>query len=212
MMLALAENGERIYASNGGAGVCPSCRDEVIPKCGEINIHHWAHKQSDCDTWAEGETEWHAGWKSKFPKDNQEVIVGPHRADVLIDGHVFEFQRSSISSTEIREREEFYTAGGLSFTWVVEAGCFYENLDLRPRDGYVSFRWKWPRKCWWGANERLVFHFSHGEPPGPYPWLFEVRKIYSDTPCGGWGQSLNMEKLCKHFLNPERSKLWKRND
>jgi competence protein CoiA len=49
----------KIAAEPGIKGFCPMCASEMIPKCGEINAHHWAHKAlGDCDTWSDGETAW----------------------------------------------------------------------------------------------------------------------------------------------------------
>ncbi len=75
---------------------------------------HWWHLQeTGCDSWNEGETQWHWAWKSKFPADWQEVLMEvsgeKHIADVPISsGPFIEFQNSSISTKTIREREEFY--------------------------------------------------------------------------------------------------------
>ena len=46
---------------------CPICDSKVIPKCGSINVWHFAHESlKDCDTFSEGETEWHIDWKNEF--------------------------------------------------------------------------------------------------------------------------------------------------
>ena len=72
MKFALS-NDERIEASKGAKGVCPSCGSELIAKCGEIVIHHWAHKKKCDDYWWENETQWHRNWKNKFPDEWQEI-------------------------------------------------------------------------------------------------------------------------------------------
>ena len=38
-------NGERIEAKKGAKGEYPCCGSELIAKCGEVYIHHWAHKK-----------------------------------------------------------------------------------------------------------------------------------------------------------------------
>ncbi|MBK9982077.1 MAG: hypothetical protein IPP15_06550 [Saprospiraceae bacterium] len=69
-------NGIRAEAAKGVKGICPSCESELIPKCGEHRINHWAHKGTrTCDAWWEPETEWHRSWKSNFSDDWQEVIL-----------------------------------------------------------------------------------------------------------------------------------------
>src|SRR3989338_2187743 len=55
---------------------CPICDSKVIPKCGSINVWHFAHESlKDCDTFSEGETEWHIDWKNEFPKEQQEITL-----------------------------------------------------------------------------------------------------------------------------------------
>ncbi len=44
-------NDERIEATKGAKGICPSCGSELIAKCGEIVIHHWSHKKKCDDYW-----------------------------------------------------------------------------------------------------------------------------------------------------------------
>ena len=109
-------------------GFCPSCAKEVIPKCGVIKIHHWAHKGvKDCDSWWEPETEWHRDWKNKFPPEFREVIFTDpksgeiHRADVHTNkGVTIEFQNSPISTEELKSREAFYPM----LIWIVNAKKF----------------------------------------------------------------------------------------
>ena len=121
-------------------------RCDVIAKCGEIVKWHWAHKSRDCDPWSEPESEWHLNWKAMFPPSWQEVVIGPHRADVRTPLCVVEFQKSAISAEEIRKREQFYR----QMVWVVDAadwalmGCdsFEKALPVG------TARWLWPRKTW----------------------------------------------------------------
>ena len=50
-------NGEKEEATKGAKGVCQICDSELIAKCGEVNINHWAHKGNhNCDPWLENET------------------------------------------------------------------------------------------------------------------------------------------------------------
>ena len=116
---------EKAQAVKGSLGFCPDCNNPLIPKCGEINIHHWAHKgERDCDSWAEPETPWHFERKGWLPKEWQEVSIGKHRADIKTPTTVIEFQHSSISPEEIREREAHYE----NMVWVVDTTPFKKNL------------------------------------------------------------------------------------
>lgn len=49
MKYALVNN-NKVEAAKGLKGICPICHESVIPKCGQMKIHHWAHiKQTHCD-------------------------------------------------------------------------------------------------------------------------------------------------------------------
>jgi len=114
IMYAVDSSAQRIPAQKGLRGHCEFCKSEVIAKCGEIYRWHWAHTNTgNCDSWAEGETDWHLYWKGLVPKDNVERVILKdaviHRADILTDdGCVVELQHSPISVEDIRNRESFY--------------------------------------------------------------------------------------------------------
>ena len=70
---------QRIEATPNALGVCPCCGTEMIAKCGNRKVWHWAHKtKQTCDHWWENETQWHRDWKDQFPVEWQEVV---HKAD-----------------------------------------------------------------------------------------------------------------------------------
>ena len=122
MKLALI-NDNKVEASKGAKGLCPNCGSELIAKCGEVKINHWAHKGSrNCDVWWENETEWHRTWKNTFPLEWQEVIQcdkkgEKHIADVKTqEGYELEFQHSYLNPEERRSRNVFYQ----KLVWVVD--------------------------------------------------------------------------------------------
>lgn len=109
-------------ATKGARGICPSCNSELVAKCGEVKVNHWAHKGNrNCDPWWENETDWHRSWKGCFPIDWQEVIHfsesgEKHIADVKTkNGWVLEFQHSFLNPEERRSRNAFYP----KLVWVV---------------------------------------------------------------------------------------------
>jgi hypothetical protein len=121
---------ERLEAQPSLAGKCPGCGAAVIAKCGEVRIHHWAHRGNRiCAYWWEPETEWHRGWKNQYPESWQEVHHTAadgekHIADVKTEfGVVLEFQHSYLKPDERRSREAVYQ----KMVWVV-------NGRRRPRD------------------------------------------------------------------------------
>lgn len=117
-------NNEKLEAEKGLSGICPICQEQVIPKCGQYRINHWAHKSlNHCDKWWESETEWHRNWKDLFPKEWQEVVAyddqtgEKHIADIKTNSNlVVEFQHSNISDEERISRESFYK----KMVWIVD--------------------------------------------------------------------------------------------
>ena len=126
MIFAKNEEGEKVEAIPNTIGFCPSCNERLSAKCGNLKVWHWSHiGRRDCDDWYEPETEWHLDWKRLFGKENCEVVIPPHRADIFGNFNVvIELQRSNISIEEIKKREAFYK----KMIWIVDAHPFVENL------------------------------------------------------------------------------------
>jgi hypothetical protein len=128
---------ERITAVKGLFAKCPICYKPLIAKCGNIQVHHWAHTNLiSCDHYWENETEWHREWKSHFDISMQEVVrhddqTGKkHIADIYNPSKdlVIEFQNSPISLEEMNERELFYKR----LIWVINGakkGIIYTNAS-----------------------------------------------------------------------------------
>ena len=130
-------NGEKTLAARGLVGTCDICNSDMIPKCGNHVVAHWAHKsKQNCDLWYESETEWHIKWKDYFPKEWQEIVVKneqreKHRADVRTErGLVVEVQHSSLNEQDIRVREKFYG----SMIWIVDGSHLSFTKDSNRSD------------------------------------------------------------------------------
>jgi len=156
MIWGIKDN-QRIIASPKDRAICELCKQELIAKCGEIKIWHWAHKSKiECDSWWEPENEWHINWKNEFPKEQQEITIGIHRADIKNSKGVIELQNSSISPEDIFNREEFYR----QMIWLINGEKFAENLEIRQKEEVVTFRWKSPPKSWWFAKKPIYIDLS----------------------------------------------------
>lgn len=163
-MLYGLNNGVKIGAAPNTHAVCQCCNSELIPKCGNINVWHWAHKsKKHCDDWYEPETQWHKDWKNKFPIDCQEVVFKDeftgekHIADVYLPkGLVLEFQNSDISSEEIQQREKFYK----KMIWVLNGDKFYQNLI---HSDHSNFLWKQRKKCWLVSKMPIFISFTNAK-------------------------------------------------
>ena len=188
------QDGNRTMATPAQKADCPTCGSQVISKCGEIKVWHWAHSSLDCDTWSEPESQWHIDWKERFPTDWQEVTIGKHRADVKTPKGVIEFQASSISSYDVRAREDHYQ----NMVWVLKGSNFKENLEFTKQKGYHSFRWKHPRKTWWDAKKPIYIDMGNGI-------MFNIKKIHKGVPCGGWGKYLTVDDFMNTYNRKQRT-------
>lgn len=134
MNFAKDQFGNRIEPFYKGRAICELCEGELYAYgChGRLRSPDWRHKTLlDCDTWSEGETEWHRSWKAHFSKRWCERAMWDrttgegHRADVLCPtGLVLEFQNSHISPNEIEARERFYG----KMLWVVNGADFEDRF------------------------------------------------------------------------------------
>jgi len=200
-MIWAKEGEKRIKATSHAKAKCPICEEEVIAKCGNIMIHHWAHKsKQECDTWA-GETEWHLNWKNHFPEETQEVVLTlgslKHRADVYLRNQgTIEFQSSPLSELDIHNREVFYD----NLTWVLNGQTIGKGICLRKNEGnYVTFRWKHPPKSWWKSRATIYVDLGNNK-------MLEIRKLYDNIPCGGWGYLIEKKDFLERYGGTENVK------
>jgi competence CoiA-like predicted nuclease len=213
-MIWAIQNNQRITANPNQKAICPVCNAEVISKCGSIKVWHWSHLSAeDCDSWSEGETEWHLKWKNEFPKEWQEVVVGKHRADVKTSkGLVIEFQNSSISNYNIQERENYYA----EMIWLLNGETIGNNLNLIDKETYYSFKWKWFPKSWLISKKQIYIDLSYLKNKlfkqiEEYYLaslqkifnkinskdIFLLKKIYDNGT--GWGLLISKEEFLKQF-------------
>lgn len=147
MFVAIDRNENEITideAASRGDYFCKTCFKPVIVKKGQIMVHHFAHARSfKCtDDWNNSGNEgacydvskWHHEWQLLYPKDNTEIILSSgdikHRADVLIDNTVIEFQHSNISSKHFQERTNFYINLGYKVIWLFDFTDEFENNSI----------------------------------------------------------------------------------
>jgi len=205
MLLADDGSGTRIQASPGAAGWCPTCKEPLIPKCGEFVIWHWSHRAgTDCDAWAEGESPWHAAWKAEFKPEQTEVPVGPHRADILVGHTVIELQHSTLEPAQVREREMFYRREVGNLVWIVDMTdvdiAFHEPRRANQR--FRMFHWsrpkKWLAECtapvFWDVGDGVMFHMLQLKIAGQ---SLLVRRISGST--NGTGRFGTKDEFLAHY-------------
>ena len=131
MFTALTKDNNRISIEEAVPGedyLCTVCGKKIVVKSANSeNIRtHFAHKRNSLclDDWKHDMSNWHFEWQSKFPIDSREIVVEKdgvfHRADVLINGTVIEFQHSPISSEEFEARNSFYKECGYRVVWLFD--------------------------------------------------------------------------------------------
>ena len=164
MLFASDFNDNRVHIDDTHSNqeyYCPYCGAPLVTKKGDNRRYHFAHKKGHAcsDTWANGGSHgydlspWHNEWQSLFPKANQEVKLclgeTKHRADVLIDRTVIEFQHSIMPVTAFDDRNNFYFNLGYKVIWLFDMSDLYENgqLTYKPIDNGLAFTWKNPKKA-----------------------------------------------------------------
>jgi len=192
-------NNKKIEAVKGAKGYCPSCGSELIAKCGEIKVHHWAHKGNrNCDPWWENETEWHRAWKDKFPAEWQEIIHyadngEKHIADVKTPtGWILEFQHSYLKPEERSSREEFYS----KLIWIVDGmrrktdvpkfdEALKEGRVLMKKPPFQTVMIYFPDECrlirdWHNSDAPVFFDFQQAN-GAKHPMLWLLFPDVSDS-------------------------------
>ena len=161
VFIALNANNEKVSIENADKiceYFCPVCNEKLsIKATNSLSVRpHFAHKKgTEClDDWKHDMSEWHYKWQCRFPEECREVVVEQdnkkHRADVLINNYVIEFQHSPISRDEIKERNEFYTNCGYKVIWVFDANdkiknTFENNGSIDPARLQAWERLEWKR-------------------------------------------------------------------
>lgn len=226
-------NGKKTEAAKGVKGSCPSCGSELVAKCGELRVDHWAHKGNrDCDPWKENETEWHRSWKDKFPIEWQEVdhrddSGEKHRADVkTASGWVLEFQHSYLKPAERRARNDFYR----KLVWVVDGlrrptdlPQFKKVLDesIAVDSNRVIRRVNFPEVCrllkeWRDSNALVFFDFHEAKELNPSMLWFLFPTVSARVAYLSWLPRLDFierhnrsefEELVRSNILPIRDKL-----
>lgn len=200
MQFANVGNLVRVEASPRLKGTCSSCGAPVIAKCGLINVWHWAHLGSTCPFEREPETEWHRNWKSIFPKEWCEVVVGDLRADVLTPkGIAIEFQNSPISLEDIAKREREYK----KMAWVINGQAFedrfYQYGGRENKYGYAFSKYKWnhARKHIQEMSKPVFIDFDFSEDS-----LFRIEKSYGRYGYGFKGSKSSLLQALANFYVP----------
>lgn len=204
----------RIEATPQARGTCPGCGAELVAKCGNVKVWHWAHKgQRHCDPWWENETEWHRAWKNNFPTDWQEIPTRDpkgelHIADIRTPhGLVVEFQHSHLKADEALQRTAFHQ----NIIWVVDAmrrktdasqfmRAKHEGIRHDTKDGVVDQLWLYSARLlkeWTKVGVITAFDFGAEK-----VWL--LRRVHSDWIYGfEYPKTKLIEHICEGSPFPD---------
>ena len=159
---------------------CRYCGAPLITRKGDIRQHHFAHKKGHLcsDSWERNNSydisPWHNEWQSLFPRENQEVKLSlgdtKHRADVMVDRTVVEFQHSIMSAKSFDDRNNFYYNLGYKVVWLFDLSDIYNDKKLRyvSKNERLTFYWQNPKKAFNNHNIRngnidLFFQLNDNE-------------------------------------------------
>lgn len=163
MLIALDKNNQRVSIKNASKEEqyhCPFCGETIKPRALNsllVTAHFYHKPNTNCYDGLKPEmSEWHYGWQELFPEQNREIIVEKHgvkhRADVLINNTVIEFQHSPITYEEISERNNFYLNNGYNVVWVFDANHKIRNRydthgSINPSECFIDgLRWTREKK------------------------------------------------------------------
>lgn len=157
MYIALNSKGKRTlakYAKKDEFYTCPVCGGKVTLKRGKVTAAHFSHISGSCDDmWHYDLSEWRRSMQQLFSEKYREIPLKKdgvvHRADVLKDGIIIEFQHSPISAEEFQDRNNFYTALGYKVVWILNLSEDFEkgNLEyIKSKKSDTMLKWKNPRE------------------------------------------------------------------
>jgi len=66
MYLARAGDQRRIEATKDEAGFCPSCKEQLVAKMGDVYAWHWSHKPDQACDYRKGTSIWQYQWISHY--------------------------------------------------------------------------------------------------------------------------------------------------
>lgn len=191
MYIALNDEQKRISindAVQGNTFFCPVCLEKMFIKAGSERARHFSHyPKCECnDSW-NGQydmSDWHFDWQSKFPAENQEVVVeydgARHRADVLTDRTVIEFQQKPLSASKFNERNVYFHNIGYKTICLYDMRKEYENghiIELKTdRFSWDKTQLKYTKYSLSPGQKELFFQIGDdGE------CIFRISKFFNDS-------------------------------
>ncbi len=140
---------------------CEICEGAVIQKKrGKKKAPHFAHKVANpyCDSWHSDMSEWHHQWQQQFPSEMREIVIVKdgikHRADILINDTILEFQHSYITAEEYENRNNFYKNAGYKVIWLFDIQEFFQEKQIT----FIKTDSKHECDCYKWRRSKSLFH------------------------------------------------------
>lgn len=180
-------------ASPGINAKCPCCNTNVISKCGDIKIWHWAHETNNPHCNNKPETAWHIEWKRLFKPEYIEVRIERDNMAKIADvqeknGLIIEFQNSSISEAEIFSREDFHENIIWIFNCIDPHAEGRLSLNMKQR----TFFWYKPWQSIFTCKKQFFLHIDNFD--------FDLIKIVSFVVGSGFARGDFIEYSTENFL------------
>ena len=213
MFIAIDSNGNRTDSNEANKETkyfCPICGEDVKLKKGKINAPHFAHQNGACsDNWNYDMSWWHRKMQNYFSQEYREIIVTHnnrrHRADILIDNIVIEFQHSPISISEFNDRNCFFKEAGYRLAWIFDLSEQYESENIychEQRDLDYLMHWKHPKKIFSNiqylsdSNKNFVLWFAYNDEDSDLLLLDKV--IW--TPINEYGERIMNRFMVSQYI------------
>lgn len=161
MIIAIDKEGNRVYpeeAEKGKEYLCPCCDERLVLKKGNWITPYFSHKAKvRCkDNWKYDTSDWNTHMKNYFARWYRDVVVEykgkKHKADILKDNIVVEFQHNSISDEYFKDKTAFFVAAGYKVIWVFDANNWFYSGAIKQ----YSIRGKGDTYFWGDPPEWLV--------------------------------------------------------
>ncbi|CAG9622838.1 competence protein CoiA [Sutcliffiella rhizosphaerae] len=167
---------------------CPVCNKKLLLKKGQVKRAHFAHQNKECYASSEPETLYHLEGKARLYEKLQgfdwkelEFVIPEtkQRADVFVqnldNNYAFEFQCSSLSSSEFKKRTELYEAANIKPVWIIGKDKLNPAV---PKMKITSFQWQFLQSS---SKENPPFILSFCPKNSIFYYLYPTFTLNSTT-------------------------------
>lgn len=155
MYLEQNVDGLRIPATRDEHGFCPSCKEQLTAKLGDIYVWHWSHKPGQACPYRKTSTFWQYGWISHYHAMGEGWEVETQAGNFDFDGINREASQSLMLAEKLDQAalRAFVSAShalGLKPVIIFHSKAFKSF-------SFKDYRFQHPRR----ADNSWVFFFSH---------------------------------------------------